>query len=174
MISRGLVILFVGLLAPTFAHADVLPTIKAETLNRTPFPIPASFTAARNVLLFSFGRNMQQAVDAWDAAIADLRADPKACQVYNMPLIPNPGALVRGFISGGMRGVYKDAAVRDRVVVLFVDEAKVMPALAITDRSAPLVMVVDAGGREIGRVQGAASPATVAQVRALVAGTPAP
>src|SRR4051812_5705865 len=107
MSSRALLILLGGLWAASAAAADVLPTMKAETLNRTPFTVPGSFAAARNVLLFSFGRDMQQAVDAWDAALADLRADPKACQVYNMPLIPNPGALVRGFISGGMRGVYK-------------------------------------------------------------------
>ena len=174
MTGRALLMLLGGLLAASAAQADVLPTIKAETLNRAPFTVPGSFAAARNVLLFSFGRDMQQAVDAWDAALADLRTDPKACQVYNMPLIPNPGALVRGFISGGMRSVYKAAGVRDRVVVLYIDEAKVMPALGVTDRSAPLVLVVDAGGQEIGRVQGAASAATVGQVRALVTGTPSP
>ena len=172
LLFRGLLIgclLLVGA-----AKADVLPTIKAETLNKTPFVVPTSFTAARNVLLFSFGRDMQAAVDAWDAGLAELRADPQACQVYNMPLIPNPGGLVRGFISGGMRGIYKDARLRDRVVVLYIDEAKVMPALAVTDRSAPLVLVVDAAGREIGRLQGAVSAESVARVRALVAESAAP
>jgi hypothetical protein len=159
------VLALAALLSP--ARADVLPAIKAETLNKAPFAIPASFTAERNVLLFSFGRDMQAAVDAWDAALATLRADPAACQVYNMPLIPNPGGIVRGFISGGMRGIYKDPAQRDRVVVLYIDESKVMPALKVGDRTAPLVLVADREGRELGRVQGPASGANVAAVRAL-------
>ena len=155
--------------APALADGVVVPTIKAETLNKTAFTVPASFTATRNILLFSFGRDMQAAVDGWDAALADVRSDSgvETVQVYNMPLIPNPGGIVRGFISGGMRGIYKVAAMRDRVIVLYVDEAKVMPALGVTDRSAPLVLVTDKDGHEIGRVQGVVSGERVAQVRAL-------
>jgi hypothetical protein len=151
------------------AGAETLPLIKAETLNKAPFTVPTSFTAARNILLFSFGRDMQAAVDAWDAALIPLRADPAEVQVYNMPLIPNPGGLVRGFINGGMRSVYKDAAVRDRVVVLYIDEKQVMPALGVTDRSQPIVLVADAAGAELGRVQGPADAGNVEKVRGLLA-----
>ena len=168
MLLRALALLAVLAAAP--AAADVLPTIKAETLNKTPFTVPTSFTAGRNVLMFSFGRDMQKAIDDWDAQLAHLRRDPQACQVYNMPLIPNPGGLVRGFISGGMRGIYKDGATRDRVVILFIDEAKVMPALSVTNRGAPLILVVDATGREIGRVQGPVSPDLLTQVEGFVKG----
>ena len=83
MLLRALALLAVLAAAP--AAADVLPTIKAETLNKTPFTVPTSFTAGRNVLMFSFGRDMQKAIDDWDAQLAHLRRDPQACQVYNMP-----------------------------------------------------------------------------------------
>jgi hypothetical protein len=148
-----------------------IPPVKAETLNKAKLAIPADFTAARNVLLFSFGRDMQAAVDAWDAALAPDR-DGVRVQVYNMPLIPNPGALVRGFISGGMRSVYADTAVRDRVVVLFVEEKTYFPALGVADRSAPLIVVTDRAGVELGRVQSALSAEALAAVRTLVADAP--
>lgn len=150
------------------APGDVVPAVEAETLNKAKLAVPGSFTADRNVLLFSFGRDMQAAVDAWDAALADVRRDG-AVQVYNMPLIPNPGALVRGFIKSGMRSVYADKATRERVVVLFVDEQSYFRALGVADRSRPLVLVTDKTGRELGRVQATASDDAVAQVRSLIA-----
>ena len=148
------------------AAGDVLPAVKAESLAGKKIAWPTDFAAERTILLFSFGRDMQDDVDAWDAALAPLRAAGTA-EVYNTPLIPNPGALVRGFISGGMRSVYKDPATRARVVVLFVDEKTYFPALGVTDRTAPLVLVVGRDGVERGRVQGKVNDALIADVRAL-------
>ncbi|MDX2142256.1 MAG: hypothetical protein SFV19_02775 [Rhodospirillaceae bacterium] len=150
------------------APGDRIPQAKVETLNKTKIVVPDGFTAEKNVLLFSFGRDMQDAVDAWDAALTPDR-DGTQVQVYNMPLIPNPGALVRGFISGGMRGIYKDKAVRDRVIVMYVEEKDYFPALGVADRTAPLIVVTDQAGIEIGRVQSTLNDTAVAEVRALIA-----
>jgi len=145
-----------------------IPEAKVETLNKAKLVVPKDFTAERNVLLFSFGRDMQAAVDAWDAALGPDR-NGTGVQVYNMPLIPNPGGIVRGFISGGMRGIYKDAAVRDRVIVMYVEEKTYFPALGVANKEAPLIVVTDKAGIELGRVQGALSDAALADVRALIA-----
>jgi hypothetical protein len=149
------------------AAGAVVPEVKAETLNKAKIVVPKDFTAERNILLFSFGRDMQAPVDAWDAALAPER-DGAAVQVYNMPLIPNPGAIVRGFISGGMRGIYEDKAVRDRVIVLYVDEKVYFPALGVADKTAPLIVVTDKTGVEIGRVQSSLTDAALAEVRTLL------
>jgi len=157
--------------SPNLAWAGVgapIPEVKAETLNKAKIVVPKDFTAERNILLFSFGRDMQAPVDAWDAALAPSR-DGTAVQVYNMPLIPNPGAIVRGFISGGMRGIYEDKAVRERVIVLYVDEDAYFPALGVTDKSAPLVVVTDKAGVELGRVQSMLNDDALAAVTALLA-----
>ena len=150
--------------------SDVLPTVKARTLNKDKVTLPEDFSAAYNVLLISFGRDMQEQVDAWDEALASLRESSDQVQVYNTPLIPNPGAIVRGFINSGFRSIYKDEDLRDRIVILFVKEKKVFPALAIDDgvKTAPLVLVVAQDGTLIGRVQGLADEANVAAVRAFV------
>ncbi|MCB2107959.1 MAG: hypothetical protein KDE14_09680 [Rhodobacteraceae bacterium] len=152
-------------------HADpgqLFPKVKSETLAKQKLVLPDDFKAQRNVILISFGRDMQKAVDAWDAALAPVR-DGTAVQVYNTPLIPNPGAIVRGFISGGMRSVYKDPAVRERVVVLYVDEDEYFPALGVGDKSAPLVVVTDRTGRELGRVQSEVTDDALGRVQALIA-----
>jgi hypothetical protein len=144
-----------------------IPEVIAETLNKSKLTLPKDFTAARNVLMFSFGRDMQAPVDAWDAALSGVR-DGAAVQVYNMPLIPNPGAIVRSFISGGMRGIYEDKAARDRVIVLYVEEKTYFPALGVTDKSAPLIVVTDQTGVELGRVQSALNDEALAAVKALL------
>lgn len=153
--------------AAAAAVGTAIPEAKVETLNKVKLTVPKDFTAERNVLLFSFGRDMQAPVDAWDAALAPDR-DGAAVQVYNMPLIPNPGAIVRGFISGGMRGIYEDKAVRDRVIVMYVEEKTYFPALGVTDKTAPLIVVTDKAGVEVGRVQGNLSDALLADVRKLI------
>jgi hypothetical protein len=164
-------VLVAALLAVAPAQAapgEKIPQAKVETLNKVKIVVPDGFTAERNVLLFSFGRDMQEAVDKWDAALTSDR-DGTRVQVYNMPLIPNPGALIRGFISGGMRDIYKDKALRDRVIVMYVEEDEYFPALGVADKSAPLVVVTDNAGVEIGRVQSAVGDPAVAEVRALLA-----
>ena len=151
----------------------VIPEAKVETLNKAKIVVPKDFTAERNVLLFSFGRDMQAAVDAWDAALATDR-NGTTVQVYNMPLIPNPGMIVRGVISAGMRSIYSDKAVRDRVVVMYVEEKTYFPALGVTDKTAPLIVVTDKAGVELGRLQTTLNDAALAELRALIAKQPAP
>jgi hypothetical protein len=159
-----------ALVAPSAAFAaagTAIPEAKVENLNKTKMVVPKDFTAERNVLLFSFGRDMQAAVDAWDAALTPDR-NGTTVQVYNMPLIPNPGAIVRGFISGGMRSIYPDKAIRDRVVVMYVDEDKYFPAIGITNKTMPLILVTDKAGVELGRVQSNLSDSALAELRALL------
>ncbi len=161
---------------PASLHAAVgtaIPEAKVETLNKAKMIVPKDFTAERNVLMFSFGRDMQAAVDAWDAALAPDR-NGTTVQVYNMPLIPNPGAIVRGFISGGMRSIYADKALRDRVIVMYVDEDKYFPALGVNNKTMPLIVVTDKAGVELGRVQSTLNDAALADLRELIATPPIP
>jgi hypothetical protein len=167
VITLGVLVCLVA--PPAIAQDTIFPTVKARTLNKDKITVPKDFSAARNVLLISFGRDMQEPVDAWDAALTPLRESSDAVQVYNSPLIPNPGALVRGFINGGFRGIYKDKTLRERVVILYIDEDEVFPALSITDedKAVPLVLVTDQVGGILGRVSGLANEANVAAVTAL-------
>jgi hypothetical protein len=141
--------------AVTAAPGDQLPDLAGETLAKTKIAWPKDFPTDRVLLLVSFGRDMQAEVDAWDAALTPLRSDTLA--IFNTPLIPNPGAIVRGFITGGMRSIYKDESARARMVPLYVDEKKIFPRLGITERATPLILVYTRDGRELGRVQGKVS-----------------
>lgn len=155
--------------SPAIAQDTVFPTVKARTLSKDKITVPEDFSAAHNILLISFGRDMQEPVDAWEAALTPLRESSDQVQVYNTPLIPNPGAIVRGFINGGFRSIYKDEALRDRIIILYVKEKEVFPALDIgeDDKAQPLILVTAKDGTILGRVQGLADEANVAAVTAL-------
>ncbi|MDG2319265.1 MAG: hypothetical protein P8L79_03300 [Rhodospirillaceae bacterium] len=172
IVSSCFVLLLItgSVIAQDNLSSDTFPIVKARTLSKDKITVPEDFSAAYNILLISFGRDMQEPVDAWDAALTSLRESSDQVQVYNTPLIPNPGAIVRGFINSGFRSIYKDEALRDRIVILFVKEKEVFPALAIDDdvKAAPLVLVVAQDGTITGRVQGLADAANVAAVLAFV------
>lgn len=159
--------------APVVAQDTVFPTVKARTLNKDRITVPEDFTADRNILLISFGRDMQELIDAWDAALTAIRESSEAVQVYNTPLIPRPNGIIRGFINGGFRDIYKDDALRDRVVILYVKEKEVFPALNIgeDDKTVPLIMVLDQQGTILGRVSGLPETANVESVIALAQGS---
>lgn len=152
------------------AQENVFPTVKARTLNKDRFTVPEDFTAAYNILLVSFDQDMAESIDEWDAALTTLRETSHQIQVFSTPLIPNPGALVRGFINGGFRGMYKDEIVRDRTIILYVKEKEVFPDLNISDedKAQPMIFVTDQQGRIIGRVSGLADEENLAVVKALV------
>jgi len=156
--------------APVSAQESLFPTIKASTLNKNKVTLPKDFSADKNVLLISFGRDMQEVIDAWDVELTPLRELSNQVQVYNTPLIPNPGALVRGFINSGFRSIYKDQSQRDRIIILYVKVKKIFPALGIEedDKTEPLILVISKDGNIIGRVQGLADDANVAAVTALI------
>ncbi|NKB45284.1 MAG: hypothetical protein GKS03_13510 [Alphaproteobacteria bacterium] len=169
-VLAALTLAIVSFATPIAAQDTTFPTIKARTLNKDKITVPTDFTAGRNVLLLSFGRDMQESVDAWEAALTPMRESSDAVQVYNAPLIPKPNGIIRGFINGGFRSIYKEDDMRDRVVILYIDEDEIFPALNIDedDKLQPLVMVIDQAGVIVGRVPGLADEANVARVSALV------
>ena len=59
---------------------------------------------------------------------------------------------------------------RDRVVILYIDEDEVFPALNISDddKLQPLVMITDQAGVILGRIAGVVDDANVARVTELV------
>ncbi len=167
-----LMCLAAGLVLPNTSTAQdaVFPTINARTLNKDRITFPDDFTAAYNLLLVSFDQDMAVHIDDWDAALTTLRESTEQIQVYNTPLIPNPGALVRRFINRGFRGIYEDETLRDRIVILYVKEKEVFPALNIgdEDKAVPMVIVTAQDSRILGRVSGLADERNVAVVQALV------
>ena len=151
------------------AGLNKLPIIEARTLNKENFSVPKSFEVNKNVLLISFGRDMQVAIDDWTRALKVPENMTGKFIVYNMPIIPNPGAIVRGFINRGFRSQYKDKSTRKLTVILYVKK-ELIEALVPRkeDMLQPLVLIVDRAGNILARVPGVASEANLKLVKSYI------
>jgi hypothetical protein len=153
-------ILFASLMALALAvpaAAQVLPPITASDLNKKKISWPRDLTADRTLLIIAFDRAQQAQVDGWVAGLR-LKA-PGAPPWYEVPLINNPGGIIRSFIDGGMRRGIPNVQDRAHVVTLYGDKKAVMKAMALTSEKTVHALVVDRTGRILARVSGAYSVA---------------
>ena len=162
MIAR-LLLLF-ALLLPASLAAQSLPDIRAADLNKKKIHWPADLAAERTLLLVAFERKQQKDIDTWVNGMK-LKA-PGAPAWYEVPMIKNPGGLVRSFIDGGMRRGIPAPADRARVVTVYGDKKAMLKQMAISDESMVHALVVARDGRIIIHVPGRFSEAGAQQLEA--------
>lgn len=140
------------------AAERALAPFTAENLNGVEVTLPAQLSAERTAITFSFGQDQAKDGDAWQALIEGKEADRAKLAFYHVALINRPGGMIRGFIRSGMRSIYKDETQRAKVIVLFTERPAYMQAMGFAGDSAVITVLLDKSGKEIGRVDGAASP----------------
>jgi hypothetical protein len=137
--------------AAPLAHAQQLPAVTAQDLNKKKISWPRDFTGDRTVLIIAFGRNQQVFIDGWVAGLQLKK--PGAAPWYEVPLINNPGSFVRSFIDSGMRRGIPSVEDRAHVVTLYVKKKQFMQTLGLPDENVH-VLVVDKTGKVLSRVTG--------------------
>jgi hypothetical protein len=157
-----------GLTAFGSAHAQILPPIKAATLNKQPISWPAGLPAARTILMIAFDRKQQSQIDGWVVGL-QLKA-ANAPSWFEVPLIKNPGRLVRTFIDSGMRRGIPITADRAHVVTVYGDKKRLMAAMGISNEAVIHIIVVERSGRIVQRASGAFNPASAGPILAAVRG----
>jgi hypothetical protein len=140
-----------------------LPQVSAQDLNKKKLEWPKDFTADRTLLLVAFGRKQQVFIDGWVAGLDLKKANAPAW--FEVPLINNPGSIVRGFIDSGMRKGIPSVADRAHVVTLYVKKKAFMQSMALPNENVHAV-VVDKSGKVMLRVTGGFSAAGAEQVKA--------
>jgi hypothetical protein len=153
-----IVLLVLALAVP--AAAQILPPISAADLNKKKIVWPRDLTAERTLLIIAFDRAQQAQVDGW---VAGLRLkSPGAPAWYEVPLINNPGGLIRSFIDGGMRRGIPSVQDRAHVVTLYGDKKALMKTMGLTNEKTVHALVVDRAGRIIAGVSSSYSAAGAA------------
>lgn len=160
---------FAALLADP-ALAQMLPAQEAELLDRSDFDLPADFTADRTVLIAAFSREQQEVLAGdWERALsaAGISGPPERYQLF---VIDNPGAIVRGFIRSGMRGELPESSHSGLILAWVADLESWLDATGLADAGDLRVLVVDRAGRVLGVESGPASVEAAARIAALVLG----
>jgi hypothetical protein len=140
------------LLITAMAHADPLPPISAETLSGRVVDLPASMPAERTILLLGFKQSHQAEFDAWRTQLPSLVGED--VDWLELPFVHVPGFL-RGIIGSAMNRSLKDPVVRAHFAPVWADPGPVLQAFDITTDDEMVLVVVDATGSLLFRVDGA-------------------
>ena len=97
-----------------------VPSQQAADLNGRTLNVPADLGTKPALWLIAFEREQQREVDRLFALVAPLQKADPALQVWEIPVIEDPGSVVRFFIDNGMKNGIPSTTTRGRVVTLYV------------------------------------------------------
>jgi hypothetical protein len=137
---------------PAAEQAAVFPSITVQNLSGTTLALPSQFPGERTLLLVAYERYQQAALDDWSARLK--LKESEAPEWLELPIITDPGAVMRSVIDNGMRGGIKDKAIRDRVFTIYTPREEFNQRLGLSDMKVVHLLVADRKGKILARVSG--------------------
>ena len=131
--------------AADMTPAPRFPTVNGKDLNGKPWKAPAGFPAERTLVILGFEQEQQAAIDTWTVGMA-LSKPGNTLPWIEMPVIDEPGMVMRWIIDTGMqRGIAgKDA--RSHVWTAYTDRRAFLSSCGIDSVNDIYVLVVTADG----------------------------
>jgi hypothetical protein len=148
------------------------PRLAARDLGRREVILPAGLPGERNVVLIAFRRDQQRLVDSWVPWLEQRVATDPELRFVELPAIGLQWEPARRAIDGGIAAAIRDEAVRGRTLTVYTDLRRVTIPLAIGDRSAIWLSLVDRAGRVAWRASGGLDPVTAAALDTALATPP--
>jgi hypothetical protein len=131
---------------------NVFPAMSVQNLSGKELALPSQFPGKKTLLLVAYEREQQTALDDWSARMK-LR-EPGAPEWLELPVITDPGAMMRTVIDNGMRGGIPDPAIRDRVYTIYTPREEFNKRVGISDLKSVHLLVADRSGKILARVSG--------------------
>jgi len=132
--------------------AHRFPRMEVKNLSDEIRTLPADFPAERTLLLIAFQREQQDNLDDWSARLK-LR-DPGSPAWLELPVIDDPGALLRWFVDVGMKNGIADKAGRDRVFSIYTPREEFIRHLGLPGTEQVHLVVADRSGNILCRASG--------------------
>jgi hypothetical protein len=127
------------------------PTLHAHTLDGHPIHLPAGLPAERTVVILGFSRAQQPSIEAWAKGMQSLGG--ANLPWLQLPVIDNPGAVVRTIVNTGMRhAIHRD--LWPHIAALYTQKAAFDRAVGISSESTVHVLIVDRTGNILARANG--------------------
>ena len=121
------------------------PRVSGKDLNNKPWTAPVDFPGERTLVVIAFEEVQQADVDTWTEGLG-LSAPANNIPWIEMPLINNPGMLMRWFINTGMKGGIPNKEVRSHVWTAYTDKKAFMQACGMPSEKVIYALVVDRKG----------------------------
>jgi hypothetical protein len=156
-----------ALAAPQTPSA-VLPSVTAYALDRGKVTLPADFRSPLNMLILSFQRDQQSAVDGWFAVLA---ASP-GVQTWLLPISPRENVLYRWWLNASLRGSQPASQPRRYTVPLYVNKGEFLRSLQITSEQEIVLLLTDKAGHVLWRTGGPINDSKKASLNSFLTKSP--
>jgi hypothetical protein len=130
--------------------SPALPPVTAYALDKAKVTLPADFAAPLNLLILSFQRDQQPAVDDW------VRVLPQGgpVQTWILPISPQENGLYRWWLNASLRGSLSPGQARRYTVPLYVNKARFLGALQVQSEQDIVLLLTDKAGHVVWRTAG--------------------
>src|ERR1700744_3862570 len=146
----------------------VLPPVTAYALDKAKVTLPADFAAPLNLLILSFQRDQQPAVDSW------MRVLPQSgpVQTWVLPISQQENGLYRWWLNASLRGSLSPGQPRRYTVPLYVNKAQFLRSLQISSEKEVVLLLTDKSGHVLWRVAGPVTDSKVAALTSFLKSAP--
>lgn len=145
------------------------PVVKGSNLEGRDFVLPRDFEGDLNLVFIAFERDQQTLVDSWIPTTKSLIQSYAGLRYYELPTIKKMNWVMRSIINRGMRSGIPDKEARKATITLYMNKDKLKQPLGLPHEDTIYVLLVDAAGKVVWRVEGARTGAKEADLRAAIA-----
>jgi hypothetical protein len=133
------------------------PQMMGITLEGKGVSLPFAFQGQVNVVVVGFQREHQGVIESWLSVLRKFEDTLPKVRFYEVPVIQKTHALKRLWINNAMRRGVPDSKDRKRTITVYIERDRFLQTLGMDPRHIYL-LVLDAAGKIIGRVEGPFSP----------------
>src|ERR1700722_6684438 len=148
----------------------VLPSVTAYALDRGKVHLPADFRSPLNMLILSFQRDQQSAVDGWFAVLG---AAAPGVQTWLLPISPRENVLYRWWLNASLRGSQPASQPRHYTVPLYINKGEFLHSLQISSEKEIVLLLTDKAGHVVWRTVGPVNDSKRAGLNGFVMKSPA-
>jgi hypothetical protein len=135
----------------------ILPPVASTALDKTKLNLPRDFTAPLNLLILTFARDQQSAVESWLPVATNIPTAHPQIQTWVLPVAAKENNLYKWWLDSSMRSTLPEQQPRQFTVPLYVDKARFLRTLQIPSEKETVILLTDKAGRVLWRNTGLAS-----------------
>lgn len=136
---------------PDLGH---FPNVHATSLQNARMSLPHDFAGQLNLVIVSFAREQQKAVDTWLPAARQIQSTHSKFSYYELSTMSRENLLYRWWFDAALRSDTSEKDLRARILTTYLNKHKFRNALRISNEKRIVALLVDKTGRVYWRADG--------------------
>ena len=148
------------------------PVVTADSLDNAKVSLPRDFAKPLNLVVLSFARDQQQAVESWVDAFTKIQSAHPQVQLWVLPVSAREDILYKWWLNSSMRGNLAKDESPHFTVPLYVNKPQFRKALSIASEKQIAVLLTNKAGAVLWRAEGPLTDRLNASLSSFLAGWP--